>query len=136
MGFIMVSEFCGVICRCRNAGKQRMTRVRVKADIPVDHTATTAKLLQMRGWPAAPLSHTVHNGYRRIHTILRKGLGRAMLACGLLLPTPAPAGGGPENVLLVVNGDSAVSMQIANRYVELRDIPQEHVIRLQDIPLM
>jgi hypothetical protein len=98
------------------------------------HPATAAKLLHVSGWPAVPLSHTVHNGYRRIHAILRKGLGQAMLACGLLLPAYAPAGGGPENVLLVVNGDSAVSMQIANRYIELRDIPQEHVVRLQDIP--
>jgi len=51
-----------------------------------------------------------------------------------LLPHPVLAGGGPENVLLVVNRDSPVSLQVANTYVALRDIPQEHVLWLQDIP--
>ena len=51
-----------------------------------------------------------------------------------LLPGHALAGGGPENVLLVVNGDSPVSLQIANTYVEMREIPQEHVFWLHDIP--
>ena len=56
------------------------------------------------------------------------------IACLHLLPGHALAGGGPEKVLLVVNGDSAVSMHIANMYIELRDIPPEHVFWLHDIP--
>jgi len=51
-----------------------------------------------------------------------------------LMPNHALAGGGPENVLLVVNGDSPVSLQVANTYVEMREIPQEHVLWLHDIP--
>ena len=57
-----------------------------------------------------------------------------LITCLQLLPTRVLAGGGPENVLVVVNGDSAVSMQIANTYVSLRDIPSEHVLWLHDIP--
>ena len=57
-----------------------------------------------------------------------------LIACMNLLPGHALAGGGPENVLLVVNGDSPVSLQVANAYVEMREIPQEHVLWLHDIP--
>jgi hypothetical protein len=65
----------------------------------------------------------------------RVGICRLMLiACMNLLQGYALAGGGPENVLLVVNGDSPVSLQIANTYVEMREIPQEHVLWLHDIP--
>jgi hypothetical protein len=51
-----------------------------------------------------------------------------------LLPGGLLAGGGPEKVLLVVNGDSPLSMQIANFYMNERDIPPEHVLWLHDIP--
>jgi len=58
-----------------------------------------------------------------------------MLFAGIyLLAGHALAGGGPENLLLVVNGDSPVSLQIANTYVQLREIPPQHVLWLQDIP--
>lgn len=40
------------------------------------------------------------------------------------------AGGGPENVLLVVNRDSADSMTIANHYIELRCIPPGNVLSI------
>jgi hypothetical protein len=50
------------------------------------------------------------------------------------LPGCALAGGGPENVLLVVNGDSPVSLQVANTYAQLREIPPEHVLWLHDVP--
>lgn len=42
----------------------------------------------------------------------------------------ARAGGGPENVLLVVNRQSADSMTIANHYVQLRRIPPGNVLTL------
>ena len=48
--------------------------------------------------------------------------------------TPAIAGGGPENVLLVVNNDSDSSKLIANHYISLRDIPDRNVIYLSGIP--
>ncbi len=38
------------------------------------------------------------------------------------------AGGGPENVLLVVNSASAESQTIANNYVQLRNIPPKNVV--------
>jgi uncharacterized protein (TIGR03790 family) len=40
------------------------------------------------------------------------------------------AGGGPENVALVVNQDSWTSLTIANQYMELRQIPPTNVIYL------
>ena len=55
-----------------------------------------------------------------------------LITAGLLtaLPTTAIAGGGPENVLLVVNRDSPASMTIANRYIQLRRIPPGNVLTL------
>lgn len=71
---------------------------------------------------------------RRLRTLRRACLLAMQIACLQLLPDHILAGGGPEKVLLVVNGDSAISMQIANTYVEMRDIPPEHVLWLHDIP--
>ena len=70
----------------------------------------------------------------------RSGAGaRAQLLASVLvllqlLPVNLQAGGGPEKVLLVVNGDSPVSMHIANAYMAMRDIPPQHVLWLHDIP--
>lgn len=44
------------------------------------------------------------------------------------------AGGGPENVFLVVNGQSRSSKVIANHYVSLRNIPPSNVIYLTSVP--
>ncbi len=52
----------------------------------------------------------------------------------LCLPGIAAAGGGPENVVLVVNADSASSKMIANTYIRGRNIPARNVIYLNDIP--
>lgn len=41
---------------------------------------------------------------------------------------PASAGGGPENVLLLVNANSDSSKAIANFYIELRKIPPSNVL--------
>lgn len=46
------------------------------------------------------------------------------------LPTIGLAGGGPENVLLVVNQESSASMTIANHYIRLRRIPAGNVLML------
>jgi uncharacterized protein (TIGR03790 family) len=40
----------------------------------------------------------------------------------------ALAGGGPENVLLLVNGNSPSSQTIANYYIQLRNIPASNVV--------
>ena len=42
--------------------------------------------------------------------------------------------GGPENLVLVVNADSASSKMIANHYIALRGIPSQNVIYLNGIP--
>lgn len=58
---------------------------------------------------------------------------RAALVVGLGLLAPAGAavaGGGPENVLLVVNATSAASKEIANHYVRFRDLPATNVVYL------
>ncbi len=44
------------------------------------------------------------------------------------------AGGGPENLILVVNANSDSSKLIANYYVQLRNIPSRNVIYLDDVP--
>ncbi len=58
---------------------------------------------------------------------------RALVCCWLLLPATDArlyAGGGPENVLLVVNRRSADSLTIANHYQQLRQIPPGNVLTL------
>ena len=65
-------------------------------------------------------------------------LTRLRLSLGLLLSIasvslcvgPCHAGGGPENVLLVVNQNSEASLTIANYYIRLRDIPPQNVLYL------
>lgn len=49
-------------------------------------------------------------------------------------PQHAWAGGGPENLVLVVNADSASSKLIANHYIHGRMIPPRNVIYLNGIP--
>lgn len=46
---------------------------------------------------------------------------------------PVRAGGGPENVAVIVNADSWASRAIANEYVALRGIPAANVIHLSGI---
>lgn len=48
----------------------------------------------------------------------------------LLAATAARAGGGPENVFLVVNERSWSSLTIANHYIRLRSIPAQNVFYL------
>jgi len=51
----------------------------------------------------------------------------------VLTPQFAWAGGGPENVVLVVNANSASSKMLANHYIHLRKIPSRNVIYLEGI---
>ena len=57
-------------------------------------------------------------------------------ACALLLPLCAAAGGGAETTLVVINARSPLSERIANEYVHLRGIPQNHVVWLEGVPSM
>ena len=54
----------------------------------------------------------------------------ALLIVFLMTPQSARAGGGPENVAVVVNADSWASLAVANKYVALRRIPECNVIYL------
>ena len=45
-------------------------------------------------------------------------------------PSVSNAGGGPENLLLIVNSNSESSKTIANHYIRLRKIPAENVLYL------
>lgn len=56
------------------------------------------------------------------------------LACHALAGAGARAGGGPERTLVVVNARSVLSLEVAHRYVELRGIPERHVLYLTEIP--
>ena len=54
-----------------------------------------------------------------------------LVLCAVVsLPEVARAGGGPENVLLVVNRRSYNSLTIANYYIRLRQIPPGNVLTL------
>jgi uncharacterized protein (TIGR03790 family) len=52
----------------------------------------------------------------------------------LMTPESARAGGGPENVAVVINADSWASLAVANEYVALRRIPECNVIYLSELP--
>ena len=54
----------------------------------------------------------------------------ACLVCGAVAPVPARAGGGPENVAVVVNADSWASGAVANEFIRLRKVPARNVIYL------
>ncbi|MGO8691396.1 MAG: hypothetical protein ACLQLG_17370 [Thermoguttaceae bacterium] len=56
--------------------------------------------------------------------------GRTAVFALLVLAAASPAwgGGGPENLLLVVNPQSPASLTIANHYIRLRQVPSANVI--------
>ncbi|HMO85701.1 MAG TPA: hypothetical protein PKC18_12375, partial [Lacipirellulaceae bacterium] len=53
-----------------------------------------------------------------------------LAACALLVAPLARAGGGPENVFLIVNPRGAKSKEVANHYVQMRQIPPDNVYYL------
>jgi len=59
-----------------------------------------------------------------------RSLRRLSLTLVALAATTAHAGGGPENLLLVVNPVSAESLAVANAYAALRQIPPGNVLML------
>jgi hypothetical protein len=75
-----------------------------------------------------PLVISALSSTRRLSVMVLLGF----LFC--LLPVTAFAGGGPENLILIVNADSASSKLLANHYIHGRGIPQSNVIYLADVP--
>lgn len=67
---------------------------------------------------------------------MRISLSYVPLAALLLIAAPpvAFAGGGPENAVLVINSDVALSETMGLEYARLRQIPDCHLIRLGGIP--
>ncbi len=62
---------------------------------------------------------------------------RFLCAGALAIDEPAPRAarhGGNERVLLVANGASGLSLALARRYAELRLIPSDHLLVLDDVP--
>jgi uncharacterized protein (TIGR03790 family) len=59
----------------------------------------------------------------------------AVAACCGLLPEQSLAGGGPENVLLLINANSHASKTIANHWIRLRSIPSTNVVYIDWKPL-
>jgi len=64
----------------------------------------------------------------------RLATGGFALVVAVLAIRLASAGGGPERTLLVVNGDSSLSLFVANEYVRLRRLSANHVCYLRGIP--
>jgi len=60
----------------------------------------------------------------------------ALILSGIVLGAGgrARAGGGPENVAVVVNAESWASLAVANEYVALRQIPEGNVVYLSGMP--
>lgn len=53
-----------------------------------------------------------------------------VLCCFPLLPSLAIAGGGPENVAVVINQNSWASKTVANHFLQLRRIPSSNVVHI------
>ena len=68
--------------------------------------------------------------------MLRKPLFLLFAFLLVLAWNPTKAGLAPETTLLVVNADSPLSLTVANLWMELRPIPQRHVVWLHDIPTL
>jgi tetratricopeptide (TPR) repeat protein len=83
------------------------------------------------------LKLTVHKRWERCsaakQNVVARLLAQTVLVWALQLSS-AWAGGGPETTLVIVNGASPVSLEIANAYVRMRDIPESHVVWLNDVP--
>ncbi len=77
-------------------------------------------------WPI-PGGQTVAGRARRRWRWASKLLLALLVA---VIPLSARAGGGPENVLLVVNADSSESIEVANAWIALRRIPPINVLML------
>ena len=77
----------------------------------------------------------IHSGlfdwYRPI--VKRPHISVAFSIIGLCCASHCHAGIGAENLVVVVNGDSPASLQIANEYVHLREIPSNHIVVLHHI---
>ena len=63
-------------------------------------------------------------------------LARRVVWCVVFvsLTSLVQAGQGPENIAVVINGDSPVSKWIANEYIAVRQIPPQNVIYLSGLP--
>lgn len=59
-----------------------------------------------------------------------RGVRVVAVLATLLASAAAVAGGGPESVLVVVNTRSQVSLEVANHYVRLRNIPASNVVAI------
>ncbi|MEO1496905.1 MAG: TIGR03790 family protein [Planctomycetota bacterium] len=67
---------------------------------------------------------------RNTPNITRVLVSGVVLALAGLVAPDACAGGGPENVLLVVNANRDDSKRVANHYVRLRNVPASNVLSL------
>ncbi len=87
----------------------------------------------MRQWNQRSADHRQYSTARKYgfkHHLMRV-VPWALMVSSILCVTPlAQAGGGPENVFLVVNSRSWASRTIANHYVELRGIPSSNILYL------
>ena len=77
------------------------------------------------------VKHSLHHSAQRgAAGLVARWLAILVSLVWLVQPQESQAGGGPENVLLVVNARSWASKTIANHYVKLRGIPARNVIYL------
>ena len=76
---------------------------------------------------------TFQNGYALIDRSVLLLLLLMTFVVGACLSEPCWAGGGSENLVVVVNADSAASKLIANHYIARRQIPARNVIYLNGL---
>ena len=82
--------------------------------------------------------HTMRNYERRARVPLARifEITTVLLAICTTIQMTIPiafAGGGPENVAVVVNDNSWASLAVANTFIQLRDIPPNNVVYLSDM---
>ena len=86
-------------------------------------------------WPSravamALILRAVQYQFMPLPKVLRAAAICFLAAALAAIARPAKAGGGPENVLLVVNSRSDASLTVANHYCRLRRIPPSNVVDL------
>ena len=88
---------------------------------------------RFHGWNCGESTFHSVSAIREIRGSLFSATTAVSLSCVSLFAgfaSQRSAGGGPENVLLVVNANSESSKTIANHYIELRKIPPTNVLYL------
>lgn len=71
-----------------------------------------------------------HHRFSKCKVNSRRLFAWVVLLIPVFMPAIAKAGGGPENLFLVINANSQNSMEVGNHYARLQNLPASHVLHL------